>query len=105
MMNTPTLTLLIDDEKNIQADVVARNSKAALLLLPLKCWAHILLDNDLGEKMEGHHILEWMVEEDCLPPTITLVTNNPPARDFMKKFLLRQGYKTRAGDPFTLDKM
>ena len=93
--------LIIDDEKTLGCDVVARTPKAARkeLLLAAGKFSCVCFDHDLaavspltGEEVTGHDILKWALGLNLLPNSIQLVTNNPVGRAAMGATLKKAGY-------------
>jgi hypothetical protein len=94
------LTLLIDDIRNIESDLVARGSILGREYLKTHKITHLYLDNDLGDDqdMEGIDILAWARNEGCVPSFIYPVTANPVARRRMIALLENDlGYVNNAG--------
>ncbi len=94
-MTTNDFFLLIDDVRSYEnVEHTARTSeegRQALLDLPV---THLLLDNDLGpEQDEGHQILQWALDSECLPKFVLLVTANVVARKRMEGMLFQAEYK------------
>lgn len=81
-------TLLIDDLRNLPADMIARTYKAGIDALRY-CgpWDVLLLDHDLGEpdpKHTGYGIMCWLEEnKEFVPGNIEFVTANPVGRKNM----------------------
>lgn len=86
--------LLIDDERDLGCDVIARTPEAAKKLIPLKCWETICFDHDLGHSTEttGYDLLSWAAGNNYLPNHIQLVTSNPIGQDRMIQVLNSYGY-------------
>lgn len=75
-------TLLIDDLRDIDADVIARTFEAGMYALQNEGPFGILyLDHDLGDDNianTGYKIISWLEEnQEYLPKKIVLVTSNP----------------------------
>lgn len=85
--------LLIDDVGDF-CDVIARNSKAARVLLKLKCWIEVGMENDLGPDSDeqGWEILRWALKEGFAPNRVHIVTSNPGAWRTMCADLKDHGY-------------
>lgn len=88
--------LLIDDERNLGCDVIARTDEGARLALQNCSWEGLCLDHDLGCKWSGYDILTWALERGLVPPIVELVTSNPAGRDRMGAALEANGYKKLA---------
>jgi hypothetical protein len=88
------LYVLVDDMREIHADIVLRNGVIAENMLPKIPWdmyheTVLYLDNDLGSGLEGHVLLLKMINEwKIYPDIIFIVTNNPVARKRMVDILL-----------------
>jgi hypothetical protein len=88
-------TLLIDDQRNLKADCVARTFKDGIKQLKSSKWELLLLDHDLGcfdEKTgiekTGYDIICWLEKNpNRLPKKIELVTSNPVGRQRMAKVI------------------
>lgn len=98
--------LLIDDERNLDVDVIARTPEAGRYLMRLAYrgggngWECICFDHDLGARETGYDLLVWGIENRLLPNRIQLVTSNPVGRKRMRQALEREGYKTIDGTNF-----
>ncbi len=96
-------TVLIDDNKNIFCDLIARNSQAGRFLLEnLKGQIEALfIDYDLGSEsgLTGLEILEWELKENCLPNIIIICSDLPFGKECMGKFLKENGYINYTDNP------
>ena len=82
--------LLIDDERNLEADVIARTYEAGIAELKKERFDLLLLDHDLGEihiefgrvhENTGYDIMCFLEENpEYLPKRIECVSNNPCGR-------------------------
>jgi hypothetical protein len=90
-------TLLIDDIRDIGADVTARNAEVAKSVLagPL-VFDKVYFDHDLGPDETGHDVLVWMLVNGIRPPMIVLVTMNPVGLRNMENVLAANGYTKTA---------
>lgn len=74
-------TLLIDDCRNLNVDVVAKTFSSGLELIRSYQWDEIYLDHDLGDpdpRHTGYDLLCFMESSpEYLPKKIILVTSNP----------------------------
>lgn len=93
--------LLIDDMRNLNADVIARTPEAGKKMLALGGWDGLLLDHDLGEGESGASILNWAISGDFVPPKVMLVTINPVGADNMARALYAAGYESANNRSFT----
>ena len=86
--------LLIDDVRDYDVDLIARNARAGKAALIMDV-THLYLDHDLGDVDEptGYDVLVWAIEADYLPPNVFLVTANPVGRDRMVAALENAGYR------------
>lgn len=78
-----SFTLLIDDLRDIKADVICRTYESAELIVK-SIWLHdwtLLLDHDLGESKTGYDIINLMLESSNIPGHIFIVSSNPVGRD------------------------
>ncbi len=81
-------TLLIDDQRNLPADRVARTYKEGVEALRERHWDVLYLDPDLGDfsgiegrERTGYDVACWLEEHpQFLPDRIEIVTNNPAGR-------------------------
>ena len=94
--------LLIDDERNLGCDVIARTAEAGKALLAAHKWEGVCLDHDLGCDETGYHVLNWAIENGHLPSAVQLVTSNPPGRERMGLALEAAGYEKLS--PFDYEK-
>jgi hypothetical protein len=99
-MNVNNRTLLIDDIRELVADVTARSYAAGLDALSSQGpWDTLLLDHDLashedGVEKTGYDITKWIAAHmDKQPRRVILVTSNPVGRDNMGFMLEAAGYK------------
>jgi CheY-like chemotaxis protein len=86
--------LLIDDQRKIVADRVARTfSDGIAALRDEGPWDLLLLDHDFGDPdpaKTGYGIMRWLEENpQFLPTKIVFVTANPVGRDNMRAVLKR----------------
>lgn len=87
--------LLIDDERSLGCDVIARNAKAAYSIMDRTGYVFdgLCIDHDLGEGDTGYDILQWAINRGVLPKKVQIVTMNPVGRQNMARALLAAGYK------------
>ena len=78
-------SLLIDDQRTIYVDRVARTFVDGIKALTEEGpWDVLYLDHDLGEEKTGYDILTWLEQNmDKRPGKIVLVTSNIVGRDRM----------------------
>lgn len=96
------MRLLIDDCRDLMADVIARNSNSGKRLLEIGGWSCLLLDHDLGNCESGYEVLVWGLERGLIPKEVHLVTSNPVGRMNMKAALENAGYKSPNGRYFRM---
>ena len=95
--------LLIDDERNLKTEAVARTAAAGRKLLAIGGWECVCFDHDLGEQESGYDVLTWGLAQGHIPVRVQLVTSNPVGRQNMRAALEAAGYVTRDGINFALD--
>lgn len=94
--------LLIDDCRDLNVDVIARNGKAGLHMIALGGWEVIIFDHDLGDlhNINGYELLTHAIEADLLGDAkIQLVTSNPVGREKMISALQADGYTFNCDNP------
>ena len=88
--------LLIDDERNYDADRVARTFEDGIKALQEERWDVVMLDHDLGDPdpaKTGYGICNWLENNpERQPDIVQLVTSNAVGRDRMKLALEKMGY-------------
>lgn len=88
-----SLYVLVDDVRDIRADIILRNGVVAEQILPRIRWDKyektvLILDNDLGWGPDGYQLLNKMINEWCIyPDEILLVTANPIGKQHMVNIL------------------
>ncbi len=93
--------LLIDDERNLNTEAVARTAEAGKKLLTLGGWSVVCFDHDLGCEESGYDVIVWALERGLLPLHVQIVTANPVGRKNMASALVSYGYVTKDGSNFT----
>ena len=92
-----TLHILFDDVRDLNGmDIIIRNPDVAYeMLYQLQLQGNYLyLDNDMGSKVEGHHLLRRILEDkDLYPKKVVLVTSNSVAAENMRQQLKTAGYQ------------
>jgi hypothetical protein len=79
-------TLLIDDIRDLTADLIARSYEAGIFALKHHKWELLRLDHDLssyvnGVEKTGYDVLCWLEQNpQHMPQQIELVTANPVGR-------------------------
>ena len=90
-------TLLIDDQRNVPADRVARTYKEGIDALAQQHWELVYLDHDLGDfsgdggrELTGYDIACWLEHNpQFLPDRMEIVTSNPADRKKIEMALQR----------------
>ncbi len=91
--------LIIDDQRELGCDVIARTPEAARALLTcagfnFEC---VILDHDLGTKETGLDVLRYGIESETLPNRVQLCSSNPVGRQNMAAELKAAGYTSTDG--------
>jgi len=86
------MILLVDDERDLNCDIIARNGKVAIELLPKFSWDVVMLDHDLGQDVSGTDVVNFMMQNNIKPKIVYLISMNPVGRERMKNILLDNGY-------------
>ena len=94
--------LLIDDERDLNTDVIARTPSAGKKLLALGGWECLCLDHDLASEESGYDVLMWAIQGNFVPSKVQLVTSNPVGRANMRAALESVGYSTKDGINFSI---
>lgn len=90
------MDLLIDDIRDFNVDMIARNGEAGLFLLSFHVFDEVYFDHDLGHGMTGYTVLTKALEEGWLDQTkVMLVTSNPVGRDKMVCALDHHGFQEK----------
>lgn len=89
------MELLIDDVRDLKADVIARTAAAGTRMLALGGWSTVIFDHDLGGEQTGYDVLVHALENGWLDnrPNIELVTSNPVGLARMKQALENYDYE------------
>lgn len=105
------MRVLIDDMRNLPADLICRNYKTAITVLEMFAFdiKYLMLDNDLGSAdpaEDGYKIACWLEERHndlgnaILPEVLEIVTDNPPASAKMEQ-VFGKLYPHRKGRTFS----
>lgn len=97
MKTLSTKILLIDDLRDLKADVICRNYSDGIWALINGTWDVLLLDHDLasfdgedGREKTGYDVLCFLeMHPQYLPNRIELVTANPVGRQKMQALIER----------------
>lgn len=88
-----TKTILVDDIRDIDADVICRNFAAAKIifdLISLTEWS-LLLDHDLGESKSGYDLINHLIDTKNIPKRVFIVSSNPVGRDNIGRAIMDTG--------------
>ena len=96
-MSNSVATLLIDDQRDLPADRVARTYKEGIEALREQHWDLLYLDHDLGDfsgpggrELTGYDVACWLENNtQFLPDRIEIVTSNPVGRRNIESALRR----------------
>jgi CheY-like chemotaxis protein len=80
--------LLIDDQRNLTVNRVARTYKEGIEALREQHWDLLYLDHDLGDfsgaearELTGYDVARWLeANPEFLPDRIEIITSNPAGR-------------------------
>ena len=86
------MKLLVDDLRDLPADIIARNFTAGKLLLENFTWDTLLLDHDLGEDPTGYDLINFAITGNFVPKEVIIVSSNPVGRDNISAALRSYGY-------------
>lgn len=100
--------LLIDDQRNLPADRVARNCREGIAALAEQHWEVLYLDHDRGDfsgnggrELTGYDVACWLEQNpQHLPDRIEIVTSNPGRRNIelaLRRFESEANPRTRQG--------
>ena len=92
------MILLIDDVRNVDADVICRNAAIAMDIICSQNWDVIIFDHDLGhDHMDGYKLLEGYLEYFDCEAVIKLITANPVGLQKMRDLLRNYNYTSKDG--------
>lgn len=103
---------MVDDKRDINVDIIARNSNAARQILrQMKGEISVLiLDYDLGEvktkqskEITGWDVLQYAIIYDLLPPTVQIISDNPIGRKRLHDALIHDAKYLKQGCNYTKD--
>jgi len=92
--------LLIDDMRDLNCDVIARNAHAGLQMLKSGIFDTVCFDHDLGEhQATGYEVMSHAFRLDYMGGVdhVQLVTSNPVGRNNMAMLLVDHGYTSTDG--------
>lgn len=88
------IKFLIDDVRDIEVDIIARNIVGARIVYQhsdITSWT-LFLDHDLGIPESGLDVIREMIALDNVPSIIIIVSSNPVGRDNIGNALTDYGY-------------
>jgi len=97
------LSLLVDDQKDLNTDVICRNIDSAMSIL----WfaqgfiTELYIDHNMGERLSGYDLIVWAIERELIPDFVQIVTENPVGRKSIAIALRRAGFENRNLDKVT----
>jgi len=87
------MDLLIDDIRDFNVDVIARNGKSGKAMLLSQEWDTVYFDHDLGDRINGYELLTFALESGLLNKSrVEIVTGNPVGRKNMEAALKDSGF-------------
>ena len=92
--------LIIDDERELSCEVIARTAEAGRKMLEVGGWEAVVFDHDLGCEETGYDLLTYALDASLMPPIVQLCTANPVGRQRMRSALEAHGYVTKDGGTF-----
>ena len=92
------IRLLIDDERFLDVDIVARTAKEGKKYLALYKGniIELYLDGILSSNVNaetGYDVLEWALRNNLMPPYVKIVSDSPDMIKIMGLKLISAGYK------------
>ena len=95
-------SLLVDDFRDMAADIIARNYSSAIKVLINIPIDKLILDHDIGSDKNGYDILNFIFRPDIriYPKEVVLITMNPVGRENMTRALENNNYKKYGGNSF-----
>ena len=87
---------LLDDLRDIHAEVICRSAKAAYIVLETQRFDYYMFDHDLGSTKpgtSGYDVLKWALENKYIPAgsIVEFVTSNPVGRQNMANQIISHG--------------
>lgn len=91
--------LLVDDQRSLGCEVIARTPLAAVKLLDYMAdlFECICLDFDMEDTETGLDVLRYAIAAKKLPPRVQLITQNPVGRKAMQDALADARYISSDG--------
>jgi len=88
------MNLVIDDSKDYGGDIIARNPIAGKTILKnLLNITTLYIDFDLGGSETGADIVQWALQNSCLPRRVQIISTSPSGRKAIENILLNAGYQ------------
>jgi len=86
--------LIIDDERNLGCDVIARTAEAGAKVLHAMsgCFECLCIDHDLGPGKSGYDVIRSSLNKGCLPKQVQIVSQNPVGAQNIRNLLMDSGY-------------
>jgi len=86
--------LIIDDERTLGCDVIARTAEAGMEVLHSMsdCFECLCIDHDLGPGKSGFYVIGWALDKNCLPDQVQIVSQNPVGAQNIRNLLKDAGY-------------
>jgi len=95
------MDLLIDDVRDFNVDIIARNGISGLKLLDAFDFEMVYFDHDLGDGITGFEVLSQALNRNRLNQSkIKLITSNPVGRERMENILGDFGFKKIRPNPY-----
>lgn len=102
-----TIKFLVDDIRDIEADVIARNIIGARTVYQtndITGWT-LFLDHDLGIPESGLDVIREMITLNNVPEQVVIVSSNPVGRDNIGNALMDYGYIRKSPYEFCRDRL
>jgi len=88
------MRLLIDDVRDFNVDLIARNGISGLKLLVAFDFETVYFDHDLGDGISGFEVLSQALLRNLLNQSkVIIVTSNPVGRERMENALKDFGFE------------
>jgi len=95
-------TFLVDDIRDLHADIIARTYEGATIVADAiflnEC--RLLLDHDLGPGKTGYDFINYLIAESNMPAEVWIVSSNPVGRDNIGRALEAEGYLRKSPHNF-----
>lgn len=96
--------VVIDDTRDYGGDIIARNAQAGKIILAelYDQITTLCIDFDLGSEETGANVVEWALQNNCLPKDVQIISMNPPGRKILEGLLVDAGYQKDIDGHFVL---